>query len=146
MQKLNKSMNDDTISNLNQSGYRSALDISQDFTGVEDSFLSTYGGKNLAATEVSFYGSNAELSVRHTSCLSQTMNEDGYVMINNYRLMNGLGKGSFGKVVKARHKPTGNYYVRFRHFNNSWIFRANSFKIIWSLFNLLLGCEDLEEE
>lgn len=104
--------NEDSILQFNKSSQRSGLNVSQDYSQMEDSFLSSYRGRNLDVSDVSFYGSNRELSVKHSSCLNQSMNEDGYVMLNNYVLMNQIGRGSFAKVVKAKHIKSGKYFVR----------------------------------
>ena len=86
-----------------------SLSISDRSMDIDDSYRNHI--PQIIPTEISFYGSNAEMSVVHTSYMSQTMNEEGKMMVNQYELINSIGRGSFGKVVKAYNTKDKTLYV-----------------------------------
>lgn len=87
-------MNNNALSN-------SFLDISQD---IDDN------KSMISQAEVSFYGENNEKTIIHSN-LSRTQNEEGREMINQYKVLNSIGRGSFGKVVKALNTENKKYYA-----------------------------------
>lgn len=84
----------------------SNLEISQD---IDDSVMN--GSSYLMPNDISYYGSNNEASIRHSSCVSQTVNEEGREMINQYKVINIIGRGSFGKVMKVLNTETNENFA-----------------------------------
>lgn len=58
-----------------------------------------------------------ENSVRHSQA-SKTVNAEGTPKINHYELLNRIGRGSFGEVMRARHAISKQYFVVFPHPGN----------------------------
>jgi len=48
-----------------------------------------------------------------TNFLDKTIDEEGFQNLNQYKLMNELGKGAFGIVKKARSTKDKQFYVSF---------------------------------
>ena len=99
-----KELNKSTISAFGQS--------EQDISNTNDYSVINYSSYLMPnANDVSFYGSNNEASVKHSSCISHTMTETGNTLINNYKVINTIGRGSFGKVVRVLDIKDRSYYA-----------------------------------
>ena len=99
-----KELNKSTISAFGQSEY--------DISNTNDYSVINYSSYLMPnANDVSFYGSNNEASVKHSSCISHTMTETGNTLINNYKIINTIGRGSFGKVVRVLDIKDRSYYA-----------------------------------